>query len=99
MLYKEAGHEDLWIAGSPEDRGPEENLKMWAEAESQLDDLITDIENAEAESGVEPNEAAYCALVDAYNRLIEERRRAQDLVKLQRKWDARSPGGVTEPEE
>lgn len=40
----------------------------------------------------------YCALVDAYNRCIEERRRAEDLLKLHERWSERPVGGVVEPE-
>ena len=38
------------------------------------------------------------ALTDAYNRCIEERRRAEDLLKLRRRWRERRIGGVHEPE-
>ncbi|MDP8973345.1 MAG: hypothetical protein M3N45_09275 [Actinomycetota bacterium] len=90
-----SGHPELWRAGAtlPADRGPEGNLKMWQEAEGYLDYLATKAEDADAAGG----EGAYVALVDAHNRCIEARRRAQDLVKLHERWSERRIGGVTEP--
>jgi hypothetical protein len=35
--------------------------------------------------------------VDAHNRCIEERRRAENLLKRREKWAARPIGGVAEP--
>jgi hypothetical protein len=49
------------------------------------------------EQGIESNEAVLCALVDAYNRAVEERRRAEDLLKLHNHWSMRRIGGVGEP--
>ena len=89
-----SGHPELWGASGslPSDRGPLENLKMWQEAESYLDHLC---DVAERQT---PNEAITCALVDCYNRCIEERRRAEDLLKLHARWRERRIGGVVEPE-
>ena len=86
-----AGHEELWISAMPPDEGPEDNLEMWREAESYLNHLCNLAEQ-------QPNQAILCALVDAYNRVIEERRRAEDLLKLRRRWAERPVGGVVEPE-
>ncbi|MDP9440027.1 MAG: hypothetical protein M3P49_15020 [Actinomycetota bacterium] len=90
---KTSGHSELWQAGStlPADRGPEGNVKMWAEAEEELDHLCDMHERG-------PNEAILCALTDTYNRCIEERRRAQDLLELRKRWRERRIGGVVEPE-
>lgn len=66
---------------------------MWGEAEKILDDLCREAE----EQGQAYNEGALCALVDAYNRCIEERRHAADLLELHRKWASRPIGGVAEP--
>ena len=86
-----SGHEDLWIVSLPADRGPEGNLEMWREAEEYLDYLSGKHEGND-------NEAILVALTDAYNRCIEERRRAEDLLKLRRRWRERRIGGVHEPE-
>ncbi len=88
-----AGHPELWVTSIPESRGPEEDLKMWEEAEAILDKLCAE---AEAE-GEDYNGGALCALVDAYNRCIEERRRARDLLQLRERWSERRVGGVHEP--
>jgi hypothetical protein len=88
------GHEDLWVTSIPADRGPEGNLKMWEEAEEYLDYLCRKTEERDSEGG----EAAHAALVDAYNRCVEERRRAEDLLKLRAAWDSRRVGGAAEPE-
>ncbi len=89
------GHPELWEAGSslPADRGPEGNLKMWRMAEEHLDRFATKAEHADAPGG----EAAYTALVDARNRSVNERRRAEDLLKLHRRWSGRRIGAVREP--
>ena len=91
----------LWVphiearsqAGStlPSDLGPEGNVAMWLEAEEHLEQLCEVHEE-------NPNEAVQAALVDACNRCIEERRRAQDLLLLRKRWSERRIGGVTEPE-
>jgi hypothetical protein len=88
-----SGHRELWQAGFvlPADRGPEGNVKMWAEAEEELGHLCDMHER-------DPNEAILVALTDAYNRCIEERRRAQDLLDLRKRWRERGIGGVVEPE-
>lgn len=88
-----SGHRELWEAGStlPADRGPEGNLKMWQEAEEELDHLCDMHER-------NPNEAILVALTDTYNRAIEERRRAEDLLELHKRWRERPIGGVIEPE-
>jgi len=88
------GHPELWVTSLPADRGPEANLEMWEEAEEYLDFLCNRTEHDKAEGG----EAAHCALVDAWNRCIEERRRAADLLKLHQRWSERRVGGVHEPE-
>jgi hypothetical protein len=36
--------------------------------------------------------------VDAHNRCIEERRRAEDMLKLHERWAQPRIGGVVEPE-
>ncbi len=89
-----ASHPELWEATSVhiESRGPEADVELWREAEKILDDLCGQYERHEA------NDAAYMALVDAYNRCIEERRRAEDLLKLHEVWRSRPIGGVEEPE-
>ena len=43
------------------------------------------------------NNAVTVALANAYNRCIEERRRAKDLLELRKRWDERPIGGVAEP--
>ena len=91
--YRTAGHEELWISALPSDRGPEGNLRMWEEAEKVLDGMCSKVED----EGASSNEALLCALVDAYNRCIEERRRARDLLDSHRKWSRRRIGGVREP--
>ena len=90
------GHPDLWLAGAtlPADCGPEGNLEMWEEAEQFLNYLVERSEHKDAPGG----EAAYSALVDAWNRCVEERRRAEDLLKLHERWSERRIGGVGEPE-
>lgn len=74
----------------PPDEGPEGNLTMWDEAESYLEHLC-DVADSRG------NNAVAVALTDAYNRCIEERRRAEDLLKLHEKWRERRIGGVVEP--
>lgn len=44
------------------------------------------------------NDAISVALCDCYNRCIEERRRAGDLMALHHKWSLRRIGDVVEPE-
>jgi hypothetical protein len=90
---KPAGHPELWTTGVtlPEDIGPLDNLQLWQDAEDYLDHLC---QMHEAKS----NGAILTALVDAYNRCIEERRRAEDLLKLHEKWGERRIGGVVEPD-
>ncbi len=90
MGAKTSGHEELWITSLPADHGPEGNYQMWLDAETMLEGLK---DGAQAFG----NEAVVCALVDAYNRCIEERRRARDLLELHRKWSERRIGGVEEP--
>ncbi len=87
-----SGHPELWLDGRtlPADLGPEENLKMWGEAERFLAYLAGEHEGND-------NEAILVALTDAYNRCIEERRRAEDLLKLHERWSERRIGGVVEP--
>ena len=89
-----AGNPELWREGSalPADRGPEGNLRMWEEAEEYLGALAQMGQLGNAPGG----EGALCALVDARNRCIEERRRAEDLLKLRERWAARRIGGVGE---
>ncbi len=38
-------------------------------------------------------------LADVYNRCVEERRRAEELLKLRERWSERRIGGVAEPED
>jgi len=64
---------------------------MWSDAEDLLDGFCK-----MAESG--RNDALILALSDAYNRAIEERRRAEDLLKLRKVWESRRIGGVVEAE-
>ncbi len=85
-----AGSPELWIPDVPESRGAEADYGMWKEAEDYLDYLCTQNERME-------NEAVIVALADAYNRCIEERRRAGDLMALHDKWSRRRIGGVEEP--
>ncbi len=85
------GHKELWIVDPPPDEGPEGNMNMWFEAESVLDQINNLHEGHH-------NNAVVVALADAYNRCIEERRRAEDLLKLHKAWDSRRIGGVGEPE-
>lgn len=85
------GHEDLWLTSIPSDKGPEGNLKMWSDAEDYLE-LLMDRADRERSEGID------VALCDAYNRCIEERRRAEDLLKLHARWRDRPIGGVVEPE-
>jgi hypothetical protein len=85
-----AGHPELWIPCPPESKGPEADYRMWHEAESYLEHLAN-------LSDHQPNEAITVALTDAYNRCIEERRRAMDLMTLQDHWSKRRVGGVEEP--
>ncbi len=98
--YKTTGSEELWISSMPQDRRPEGNLKLWRDAEDVLDSLcdMYELEDGSGRGGIE-YEGAYCALVDAYNRAMEERRRCEDLLKLRRKWEGRRVGGVMEPTE
>ena len=67
---------------------------MWADAEEYLDYLARRAEHKHSPGG----EAALVALTDAYNRCIEERRRAEDLLDLHRRWSRRPIGGLVEPE-
>ena len=76
----------------PESRGPEADLQMWQEAEEHLEYLTN-------RSDHQDNPCLTSALTDAYNRCIEERRRAEDLLKLNEKWSSRRIGGVVEPAE
>ncbi len=99
MDYKATGSEDLWITSMPTDRGPEGNLKLWRDAEIVLDGLAGMYEDKTGDCAGVEYEGAYCALVDAYNRCIEERRRCEDLLKLHEKWEGRPVGGVAEPSE
>ena len=85
------GHPELWVVDPPPDEGPEGNLQMWEEAEHYLEYLC---ERADGQQ----NDAVTVALADAYNRCIEERRRARDLLELRKRWDKRRIGGVAEPE-
>jgi hypothetical protein len=64
---------------------------MWSEAEDYLELLMDRADR-------ERNEAIDVALCDTYNRCIEERRRAEDLLKLHEAWSKRRIGGVVEPE-
>ncbi len=91
-----AAHPELWREGTalPAYRGPEGNLEMWEEAEEYLGALAQMAQSTHAPGG----EGANVALVDAHNRCIEERRRAEDLLKLREAWAERRVGGVVEPE-
>ncbi len=95
MTEQLAGSEDLWISSLPQDRGPEGNVQLWADAESILEGLMKLFD--EPRAGIE-TEGANTAITDAYNRCIEERRRAQDMCKLRKAWEARRVGGVHEPQ-
>ena len=64
---------------------------MWSEAESYPEHLANMGDR-------QRNDAITVALADAYNRAIEERRRAEDLLELRRRWRERPIGGVSEPE-
>ncbi len=88
------GHPELWVSPVPKDRGPEGNVQLWRGAEEILDRMCAEAE----EKGFGFNDGALCALTDAYNRCIEERRRAEDLLKLHSHWARRPIGLVTEPE-
>ena len=92
-----AGHRELWPEGSvlPSDLGPEGNRELWREAEEYLGALAQMGQLGNAPGG----EGAKRALVDAHNRCIEERRRAEDLLKLHERWAARRMGGVVEPKD
>ncbi len=96
MMYSgpSAGHPELWrgVGTLPENKGPEENYLMWEEAEGFLE-YLCDVHEGHK------NEAVLTALTDAYNRCIEERRRAMDLLKLRERWARRRIGGVEEPDE
>lgn len=87
------GHEELWVVDPPPDQGQEGNLRMWEEAELYLDHLCNLAERRNDNEGIQ------VALVDAYNRCIEERRRCVDLLELHEKWARRRIGGVVEPAE
>ncbi len=87
-----SGHEELWVTSTlPPDQGPEGNLKMWREAEMFFDHLCNLWEKHH-------NEAVIVGLADVYNRCVEERRRAEDLLELRERWSERRVGGVAEPE-
>lgn len=89
------GHEELWVVDPPPDQGPEGNAKMWREAELFFDHLY----NLHAEGpAAHHNEAVTVGLGDVYTRCVEERRRAEDLLKLHEAWSKRRIGGVAEPE-
>ncbi len=93
-MYDErtSGHEELWVTSTlPPDQGPEGNVRMWRGAEDYLEYLANTSDHQD-------NEAVTVALTDSYNRCIEERRRAEDLLKLYERWSERPIGGVTEPE-
>lgn len=90
--YPMSGHEELWIGALPTDQGPEGNVKLWEDAENVMDGLCQ-----MAQSPSFGNEGVYCALVDAYNRCREERRRAEELLALHRRWDSRPVGSGDEP--
>ncbi len=85
-----AGSPELWITDVPESRGPEADRAMWEEAEAFFDKLYSVHEAHE-------NDGVITALGDVYNRCIEERRRAGDLMALHDKWSRRQIGGVEEP--
>ncbi len=89
-----AGHPELWLTSLPHSRGPQGNVELWAEAEKVLDRMCSDAQDA----GRSFNEGALCALTDAYNRCIEERRRAEDLLALHNHWSQRPIEGIQEPE-
>ncbi len=89
-MCRPAGHQELWIPDPPESKGPEADYRMWQEAEGYLEHLAN-------LSDHQPNAAITVALTDAYNRCIEERRRAGDLMALHDKWSRRRIGGVVEP--
>lgn len=89
------GSDDLWTVSLPLDRGPEENLQLWKAAEHTLDGLCKAYEHLSGASW--QLEGVQVALVEAYNRCIEERRRCEDLLKLHEKWQGRRIGGVQEP--
>lgn len=82
-----AGHPELWRGAStlPETKGLLADLKMWEEAESHLESMLELADH-------QPNPAVILALTDSYNRLVEERRRAEELLGLREKW-ARRPIG------
>ena len=90
-MCRPAGHEELWVVTPPESGGPEADYRMWQEAESYLEHLMN---MADAQH----NDAISVALGDCYNRCIEERRRAGDLMALHHQWSLRRIGGVVEPE-
>ena len=85
------GHEELWVVDPPPDRGPEGNLKMWREAELFFAHLCNLWERHH-------NDAVIVGLADVYNRCVEERRRAEDLLELRQRWGERRIGGAAEPE-
>jgi hypothetical protein len=97
--YKTTGSGELWISSMPQDRGPEGNLKLWRDTEDVLDGLCKMYEFGDTERGGIEYEGVHQALVDVYNRAIEERRRCEDLLRLHRKWEGRRVGGVMEPTE
>jgi len=90
------GHPELWISSLAESKGPEKNLEAWRVAENTLDGICKTYERTSSTDG--SYDAVLVAVVDAYNRCIEERRRAEDLLKLHEKWAERRVGGVVEPE-
>ena len=63
------GHPELWVVNPPLGQGPEGNLEMWREAEKYLSFLC---DKAEAAGESEGGDGALCALVDAYNRCIQQ---------------------------
>ena len=84
------GHEELWVVDLPPDQGPEGNVSMWREAELFFDHLC-DLHEGHI------CEADDHGLADVYTRCVEERRRAEDLLKLHEAWSKRRIGGVEEP--
>jgi hypothetical protein len=72
--------------------GQEGKVELWEEAEKVLDRMAADAEG----QGCVFNEGALCALVNAYNLCIEERRQATDLFELHKTWSRRTIG-VVEP--
>ena len=64
---------------------------MWSGAEGYLEPLMDRADR-------ERSEAIDVALADAYDRRVEERRRAEDLLKLRERRSERRIGGVVEPE-